>query len=479
MNSDGVARQLRPVASLKAAQIIGTVLSGVLVPRWMGPDLFGQFMVLFSLIMLWRTACNIGGRYIFGRFVPRYASRGEPDEVRAVLMHVLATRAVIALVGAPLLFWLLGRLLPGASTVTLMAGASTYVLALIAGPMFGVQYGLNRLGRSLVNDPLRHFTFLLLLVVLGGTASLERASLALLLAQLSVLVVGLVLARRLLTLRKSAFDLSSLWEHVRFGAVVYAASLLVRVPWHLGESALALQEVDSVKIGYFGVAVAATGAMAKIIASAATLLIPSSSVHQEAGDLQARDRTLGLALKYLLIMAGLFAFAVVALAPLAIRTLLGETYLGALPSLLILALGVLALPLRTTALAMAVVTGRVRLNMQLGIVAVGVFGLAALLLIPAFEARGAAAALSISILTTAVVGVFQMRGSGVLAEARIGRVTLATLAAGLVVQLGGLSPVAAVLAATLYLALLSALGVIRWHELRSFLTANRKGDRYG
>jgi len=472
MNSDGLVRQLRPVVLLKAAQLIGIALSGILIPRWMGPDLFGQFVVLFSLIMLWRATCNIGGRYIFGRFVPQYASRGEPEEVQAVFMHVLSTRAAIALMGVPFLYWLLGRLLPDASTMTLVAGASTYVVALVAGPMFGVQFGLNRLGLSMVNDPMRRFSFLVLLVVLGGTASLERASLALLMAQVFVLIVGLVLTRRLLTLRKSAFDPSSLWEHVRFGVVVYFASLLLRIPWHLGETALALQEVDSARIAYFGVSVAATGAVAKIMGSATTILIPSLSMQQEVGDLQARDQTLGLALKYLLVLASLFAFLVIAFAPLAIRTLLGESYLGALPNLLILAVGVVVLPLRNTALALAVVTGRVWLNVQLGVIAVGVFGLAALLLIPAFGARGASAALSISIVTTAVIGAFQIRSTGVPAKARIGRLAIATVAAVLVLRLGGLSPLVAVLAATLYLALLSAVGVIRWNELRSFLRSS-------
>jgi O-antigen/teichoic acid export membrane protein len=471
MNSDGLARQLRPVVLLKAAQFAGIALSGILIPRWMGPDLFGQFVVLFSVIMLWRTTCNIGGRYIFGRFVPQYASRGKSGEVQAVLMHVLATRAAIALVGAPPLFWLLDRLLPEATTITLIAGASTYVIALIAGPMFGVQFGLNRLGLSMVNDPLRRFSFLILLFLLGGTASLERASLALLTAQALVLIVGLVLARQLLTLRRSAFNPASLWEHVRFGVVVYFASLLIRIPWHLGETALAFQEVDSARIAYFGVAVAATGAVAKIITSATTLLIPSLSIQQEAGDLQARDQTLGLALRYLLVGAGLFACMVIALAPFAIRTLLGEPYLGALPNLLILALGVVALPLRSTALALAVVTGRVRLNMQLGVIAVSVFGVAALLLIPAFEARGASAALSISILITAVVGAFQIRHTGVPTEARIGRLAIATVAAGLVLQFGGLLPLTAALAATVYVTLLSAFRVIRWSELRSFISA--------
>lgn len=473
MNPASLVRQLRPVALLKAAQFVGVVLYGILIPRWMGPELFGQFAVLFSLIALWRTTCNLGGRYIFGRFVPGYALRGESERVREVFMHVLATRAVIALMGAPVLFWVLDRLLPDASRTTLVAGTLTYVTALVAGPMFGVQFGLNRLGLSMANDPARRFLFLILFVLLGGTASLERASLALLLAQLFVLGLGLVLSGRLFMLRRSAFEVSTLFEHVRFGAVAYSASLLMRLPWRLGESALALQEVDSVKIAYFSVAVAATGALAKLMGSATSLLIPSLSALQAAGDRQRRDQTLGLALRYLLVAAGLFSLLVIAFAPVAIENLLGESYLGALPNLSVLLVGTLAWPLCSAALALAVVTGTLRFNVYLGLVAATVFGLAALVLVPTLESQGASAAVTISILSAAIVGALLIRNTGVPSEARIGRLSIATGAAGVVLLMGGLSPIAAVISATVYVVLLSALRVIRWGEVGTFVRASR------
>ncbi len=129
----------------------------------------------------------------------------------------------------------------------------------------------------------------------------------------------------------------------------------------------------------------------------------------------------------------------------------------------------MVLPFRGAALALAVVIGRARLNAHLGVLAVSVFGLMAYLLIPAFESQGAAAALTLSILVTAAVGAFQIRGTRVLPEARIGRLTLATAAAGLVLQLVGLSPLGAGLSAAVYMATLAALGVIRWSELHSLL----------
>ena len=470
MNRSGLARQSGPVAILKATQFAGVALAGILIPRWMGPALFGQFAVMFSLITLWRTACNIGGRYIFGRFIPKYASQGESGQIRAVFMHVLGTRVLIASIGAPLLFLALRRLLPGASLAALVAATCTYIAALIAGPLFGVQFGLNRLGLSMINDPMRRFLLLALIVLIGGTQSLERASYSLLLAQLLVLLVGLAAARQLFTLEKSVWDLSRIWEHLRFGIAMYAASLLVRVPWHLGESSLALLEVESADIAYFSVAVAAAGAYARLLVSVTTLLVPSLSLREAEEDSRGRDETLGIALRYLLVAAGLFVLVVIACAPAAIRLLLGEDFLGVVPNLLLISIGTVALPLRSSALAMGVARGRVWQNLQLGLVAVVVFGLVALALIPEFSSKGASAAVGISILCSGLTGAFQLRRTGVPREARLGRLVLASSVAALVVGVGGMNSVVAAIAAVVYLVLLSTLGVVRWTELRAFVS---------
>ena len=113
-----------------------------------------------------------------------------------------------------------------------------------------------------------------------------------------------------------------------------------------------------------------------------------------------------------------------------------------------------------------------RLNLQLGLVAVTVFGIAALVLIPVYGSWGVAAAVTISILSSAIVGAFQIRNTGVPAEAQIGRLSIATGAAGLVLLIGGLSPIVAVVSATVYVVLLSAFRVIRWGELRTFVRAS-------
>ena len=471
MNSTSAAGQLRPVAVITAAQIVGMILFTILAPRMMGPDLFGQFAVILSVLGLGQAACNIGGRFVFGRFIPEYASRGETEQVRAVFMHVLASRLVLLLIAAPVMFAFLRRLLPDASTVTLLASTTGFLAMMAGAPMYNVFFGLNRLALSMAKEPFSQYLLLVFLVALGGITSLERASFALLLTQTVVLGAGMLLSWRLFTLDRSAFHLPSLWQHVQFGLAVFSASLLLRIPWRLGESALALQGVPSSEIAFFSVAISVTTAFTRVVGSATTLLVPSLSLRQVSGDREGRDKSLGTALRYLTVAAGLFVLTVLVLAPTAVPLLLGSEYLGVLPNLYIVALAALPAPLIRSALSLAVVRSRLKLNFLLGGVAIVVFVLAALVLVPAYASRGASVSLVLAIVSAGIVAALQMRRSSVLVEARLGRHLLIGAVAGCFILLAGPSPIVASVATVLYLVFLNVLAVIRWHELRQLVFA--------
>ncbi len=468
----GLAVQLRMVAAARAAQLAGMAVFIVVAPRLMGPERFGELAVILSISGLWATASTLGGRYAFGRFMPGYVVRGAPTMARALFMHVLQFRLAVVVAAAPALFIFLRHLLPDASVMTLLASVAAFVLAAAASPMFNVLFGLNRLGASMTGQALDRALLLLMLVTLGGAASLERASLALLATNLLLLGVGVVLARDMFTLDRAAFHLPSALEHLRFGVAVFAANFLLRVPWRLGESALALGGVDSSEIAFFSIALSATVAFTGIVAGTATLLIPSVGVHQAAGDTGGRDHSLGLGLRYLTIGSVLFVLAALACGPWAVRTFLGDAYAGVIPNLLVVVWAALAMPFIRTALSLEVVRNRVDRNLLLGLVVLAVFGSSALVLVPRYASLGASSALVLAIGITGLVAVLQMRATGVLAAARTWRHMLAAAGpAALLLVIGG-SPPVAVAAAVVYVGGLFGLGVVSWDELRHQLAGS-------
>jgi len=465
MNPASLLAQLRHVALFKAAQLLGMALFTIAAPRLMGPELYGRFAVILSFTMLWMASSNLGARFVFGRFIPEYATLGETARVRGLFMQMLVLRLVVVAAVAPFFYLFLRRVLPEASTTTLLAAMGSLFAMTTGAAMFAVFYGLNQLGASMGREAFSRYALLGLLFLFGAGSSLERASLALLVTQTAGLAVGAWLCRDLFTLDRSESRMPAVLGHLRFGVVVFGANLLLRLPWRLGESALALGGVEPAEIAFFSIALSAPVAFTRLIGETTTLQIPTLSLRQAAGDASGRDRSLGLALKYLTGAGVLFVLTAYALGPWAVRTFWGEQFLGVVPNLLLVAPTALGVPYVRTALSLAVVETRLARNLQLGLVAVGAFVAAAAALVPSFGSRGASAALVAAIGAAAVAASFQMRATGVLAAARAGRHLAAAAAAGALLAAAGGSPLAAVAAAVVYGALLFALGVVRRAEL--------------
>jgi O-antigen/teichoic acid export membrane protein len=478
INAAGLAAQLPSVLLLKAAQILGMALFMILAPRLMGPNRFGQFAVILSVNALWMTTCSLGGRYVFGRYVPEYASNGQTDRVRAVFMHILLFRLVVIFIATPLLWAALRRLLPQVSNTALVLSACAFAAMTISSTMFAASFGLNRLGISMSKEALGRLLLLLFLLTLGGVQSLERATLALLFTEVTVLVVGLAMTRRLFTMARGVFDLSALLLHVRFGLAIFAANFLLRLPWRLGEGALALLDSPAAEIAFYSVALSATVAFTRVFGSLMTLLIPTLSLKQAAGDPAGRDESLGIALKYLTVVACAFVFSVLILGPWAVRLLLGVEYSGVLPNLSIVALAALFVPFIRSSISLAVVEDRVTRVFQLSVVALTVFLLATALLVPDYASRGSSITLVLAVASAAGVAVLQIRSSRVLQVARTKRHLLAASPPALLLATAGTAPLVAAVAAALYLTLLASLRVVTLDELRRLLRETR-GARTG
>lgn len=474
MNPASLVRQLPAIASFKAVQLLSLALFSVLAPRYLGPELFGSFAVVLSLTALWMTSSNLGARYVFGRFVPEYAARGADERVRELFMHMVGARLAVALVAGPALALFLARALPEASTSTLAASCAAFVAMTVAAPMFGIFYGLNQLGASIARESFGRLALLALLVALGAAAGLERATVALLLTHLVALAVGTYLCRDLFRFDRGAFAPREVYAHLRFGLAVLAANFLLRLPWRLGESALALAEVAREEIAYFNIALSAAVAFTRLLGEATTLQIPSLSLRHAAGDSAGRDLGLGVALKFLNVTGVLFVLVVFAAGPWAVRTFWGPQFAGVVPNLLLVAPAALSQPFVRTALSLAVLETRLRRNLELGAAAVAVFCLAAWALVPTLASLGATAALVASSFACAFVAFLRLRPTGVLAAARTRRHLLAVAApAALLVAAHG-AEWAAAAAVPLYLASLFALGVVRRDELLVLVASFRR-----
>src|SRR5712691_10669733 len=111
----------RPVSMLAAVRVVGIWKCGeyaalaafvIIVPRMMGPILYGRLAALVALMALLVSTSGLGAGATFGRFLPEYGATNDQLKARALFIQLFWTRAVSALFLSVGLMALLPKLLP-------------------------------------------------------------------------------------------------------------------------------------------------------------------------------------------------------------------------------------------------------------------------------------------------------------------------------------------------------------------------------
>lgn len=472
--------RVRGVAALKVAEYLGLVLFTIVAPRWMGPERYGSFAAVLALVTVLVTACSLGGLVTFGRFVPEYAARGQMPRARALFVQLFWARAVLALPLALGSGLALPALLPGLGWSAAALAGGAVLLGATATTCFQVFYGLNVLGRSAVQDSLLRPAVLVLLVALGGLASLENAVGALFVAQVGFLALGLAWTRTWFRAPRAPFSRGFLLEHLRFGLQFFVAQLLLVALWRSGEVLVLAFSGQASEAAFFSVANAATVAFGFLMIQAAGLFIPTLSAAVAAGHEQALDLALPRLLRWLAIAACGAVYAVYALAPWAVRLAMGEAYARVADNLALLALGLPAAALLGTALTAAVVRKRARPAVLAHATGLLVFALLAGLLVPRYGSPGGAAASAAALWCAGLLAARGLRLGRALAEARFGLVLLLAAAPLSLFLLpagapDSLVPTRGILAPLLFGALLLGTRLIRPSDLRTVVARGLAG----
>jgi len=75
-------RKSREVMIWKLVEYGGLILYTAVIPRQMGPELYGRFAALLSFISLLSMGSALGAQASFARFIPEYETRGEPERTK-------------------------------------------------------------------------------------------------------------------------------------------------------------------------------------------------------------------------------------------------------------------------------------------------------------------------------------------------------------------------------------------------------------
>jgi O-antigen/teichoic acid export membrane protein len=323
------SRALRNAGWLAAQRVVnvaGAMLFAVLVPRLLGPTVFGRYALLVSVSMWFSLLSGLGAVSILTRSVPRFLAAGDSAGVRRLASSLVLLRAGTGALSAAGFFlvavFVLGE--PDLAAAAFVGGA---VLCRTVGNFgFALLLGLNQAARWGAGELVRRWLVVGLVPAGFIAGGLRGACAGLLACEVVVLGIGLWWTRDFLG--RAFLDMSRrhLAPFLRLGSLFGAANLLMTFTQRSGEAMVRFASGSYEEVGYFGAAYAIYLTLAHGLWQVVVSLAPHLIAEVERGNRATVARWIERLLAYtvsgsVLCLAGAF-FAGRDLVPL----LLGRQY---------------------------------------------------------------------------------------------------------------------------------------------------------
>jgi O-antigen/teichoic acid export membrane protein len=387
---------------------VGMVVAAV-VPRLMGPTSYGQLVLLVALSFWFSLAASLGFTEVMGRHVPRFVQTGDQEGLRAFFGRLLAIRTGAALLASGLYLAVTAIWLRDLDLGAKIIFAVAVWVRAPAGLFFALYLGLNRAARWGVADILRQggtLVFVLPGYLLGG---LRGAALGVLLAELVVLLVGLLGARAYVSGAAFRIDLARMAPYLRFGLIFYFSDLLLSALERSGEALVRIGSGDYAEVGYFGVAHSAflTGAVG--LPQIALAFAPLLTVLRLESDRVAVRLWSERLLKWLALGSVTVVLGTVLLARDLVPLVFGRAYQPVASNLVPMAMCLVALSLTSVANLSALTHDRPAAALVAAAVRLLTFWLLGLLLVGRWGSLGACVALLGAVSAQAAFFTWRMR----------------------------------------------------------------------
>ena len=233
---------------------LGNFLFAVLVPRLMGPQIFGQYALVNSL-SIWLMLCStLGLTQVIGRYVPQFVARGEPEPLKLFMGDLLKLRTASGLLAALVYLGLTLLWLRDLDSWALVFMAGAIWARTVGNLLFTYFLGINLAARWGIAETMRRWislAFLLPGFYLGG---FRGACLAVLLAELTILATGIHWTRGNFSWSGLRLDWRGMAPYLSFGLIFFGSELLRSTFYCSGESLMRAITGDYVQVSYYGVA---------------------------------------------------------------------------------------------------------------------------------------------------------------------------------------------------------------------------------
>lgn len=401
-------KNLSAVILLKAAQYPFLMLAMVLIPRMMGPETYGKYALLISVITIADSLNYLGVGEIFGRFVPEFQVYKDSEGIVRLSSSFLAFKTVTSLILSVFLFAILYAVYGSRFPIHHLLLTTAIVLVREAQSVpYALLFGLNELTKYTLPDPIRRIISLAFITVLFHFWGLVGAIVSALLVESTLTIILISWTRRYFYLKYSKINISYLWPYLKFGLMFYISWALLNIWQRLSNSLIEYITKNSVNVAIFDIS-----NQIFLILTAFTLAITSAMIPVFTTLLltNREDKLIQwstMVMKYIAITWSMILLVYGLIGHDLIILLIGQSYHGVFANGILLILAAFPMAIAQLGATLAVVYQKPQRYIASLMMAIGSFTTSSLALVPKYASMGSSAAILISCIVIAVlIGIF-------------------------------------------------------------------------
>ena len=328
------ARNLSKVVFSRVAQYPFLALYVMIVPRYLGPEIYGKYAFLISVALIGASFLSIGGNAeVFGRFVPQFQVNKELKKIKELSSSFLAMKLTLDLILILLASIIFINTYGDKYSIEyfIIIGILMIFIDLQSVPL-SLLFGLNELGKFSFPAPVKKALGLILVPTLFYFYDLKGTILANLMIEFSVLVFVFIYTKDYFSYSNLTFDLSFLKPLLLYDMLFYLSGCLMGIWLKLGNTMIEYLIHDSRQVALFDIAnqLLALTSNFSLVVLAAT--IPMLSLLLLNGKEQKIMFWSSMIMKYMWISIAIFAIVFIGIGREAMIVIIGSKYEGAFPN---------------------------------------------------------------------------------------------------------------------------------------------------
>lgn len=394
-------KNLSMITFSKVAQYPLLLLTIMVVPRMMGPAVYGEYALLISIITMTAAIIDFGGdTALFGRYVPEFEVLGERGNISRLSSQMLSFKLIVDLLVCSMLYAMLhfayGDRYPAIYFVLIIAAVTVRDAQTVPNVLL---FGLNKLWQFSLCDPVRRALSFVFILILFPYLGLLGALLSTFIVDVCIAALAYSWTKEYFHIKDFRVDLQFLKPYLLFCLTFYFSAGVMSMWQRMGNVLIQRITEDSKEVAFFDMANQIYLITISFTVFLIGSLVPIFTKLMLSGSHDKLVKWSKLIIKYTAILSVLIYGGYLLLGPDLIPIVIGPEYGKIFPNGTVILLGIFPMILAQMGLVYSAVYKQPRKYLFSLCLAFGSFLAASFVLIPPYRSMGCA----ISILLSSIV----------------------------------------------------------------------------